>query len=127
MDKMTLPTRTERRVDEVRGVVKDVQIEDRPYVLLKDEFNEIRGVREDVKQPLTDMEILMAGGLEVFFTSSGQRVHCNWPWRGEDQRVRAAKLAKPVSFADKEKPEPKATKKKVAKKKTSKKKASKKK
>lgn len=109
MDKLTLPTRTERQMNEVRGEYRNVQVEDRPYRLLKNQFNELRGTYEDVKAPLSDMEILLAGGLEVFFDADSKHIEANWPWAGEDKRTRKA--------AAKKKPAKKKAKKKVSKKK----------
>ena len=91
-DKLVLPTRIERRMNEARGEYRDIAVEDRPFRVRKNQFNELRGTREDVEAPLSDMEILLAGGLELFFKADGSREDANWPWTGEDKRVK--KVAK---------------------------------
>ena len=111
--KLKLPTRTAKVFRETRGDFVDGEVEDRPYRVLKDQFNELRGTVEDVDEPLTDMEILLAGGLDVFFTADGKRVSGNWPWTGEDMRPKRV-APKPVA---KKAPAKKKAKKKVSKKK----------
>lgn len=106
MEKLTLPTRIERRMNEVRGEYRDVPVEDRPYRVRKNQFNELRGERGDVEAPLSDMEILLAGGLEIFFKADGSREDANWPWTGEDKRK------KPVKKVAAKKPKKKVSKKK---------------
>ena len=85
-DKLKLPTRTVNQFNEVRGEYRDVQVEDRPYRILENQWMELKGTYEDVREYLTDMEILVAGGLDVFFDDDGERLDVNWPWTGTDQR-----------------------------------------
>lgn len=119
MDKLTLPTRIEKKFIEVRGEYRDVPVEDRPYRVMKNQFNELRGIHEDKALPLSDMEILLAGGIEVFFTPDGKRVEANWPWTGEDARPTpvAPKKAPAKKKAAAKKAPVKKAKKKVSKKK----------
>lgn len=105
MDKLRLPTRVERKMNEVRGEMQDMHVEDRPFRTLKNQFNESKGIYEDVDAPLSDMEILLAGGLEVFFDKDSEREEANWPWSGEDQR-------KPKKAPAKKKAKKKVSKKK---------------
>lgn len=86
---MEIPKRTERVFNEMRGEYRDIQIEDRPYRLLERQYSERKGCYEDVEVPLTDMEIMEAGGLEVFF--DGDKRTVNWPWSGKDKRKVAKK------------------------------------
>jgi len=94
MDKLEIPTRTERKLIEHSGMYRDVEIIDRPYRVLERQFSERRGCHEDVVEFLTDWEIIEAGGLDVFFKDGKRTV--NWPWTGEDRRVKkkAKKKAK---------------------------------
>jgi len=108
-DKLVLPTKIESKFIEVRGEYRDVAVEDRPYRVRENQFNELRGEYGDVEAPLTDMEIMLAGGLEIFFKADGSREAVNWPWTGEDKRTRKA--------AAKKAPAKKKAKKKVSKKK----------
>ena len=107
MGKLQIPTRTETQFNEVRGENREVEVQDRPFRLLERQWNELKGIYEDVEKPLTDYEILEAGGLQVFFKDDGSRIDANWPWSGADKRPK--KAAKKVP-----------TKKKVAKKKAKK-------
>ena len=95
MTEFALPTRIERRLCETRGVMKDFVVEDRPYRIEKDVFNERTGTRSDTEVALTDMEIMLAGRLDIFFDKDGSRNECNWPWTGEDKRRKKA-AAKPA-------------------------------
>ena len=95
-DKLVLPTRTENKLIEERGERRDVQVEDRPFRLLKNQFIEHKGIYDDVEAPLSDMEILLAGGLEVFFNSDSEREAENWPWTGEDKRKKKAAKKAPA-------------------------------
>jgi len=92
MNKLELPTRTDKVFIEHRGEFVDGQVEDRPYRILKDHFIEYKGLYEDVKELLSDTDILFAGGLDVFF-KDGERVAGNWPWTGEDKRKPVEKVA----------------------------------
>lgn len=94
MDKLTLPTRTANRFVEHRGTYDEVQVEDRPFRVLENQFIEHKGVYEDVEQPLTDMEILLVGGVDVFFDANGKRKAGNWPWTGEDKAKKVVKKKK---------------------------------
>lgn len=78
-NKLTLPTRTERKFIEHRGIYDDVEVEDRPYRVEFGVFNEARGERQDRMVLLSDMDILLAGGLTHFFNEDGSRKDGAWP------------------------------------------------
>lgn len=80
MGKLQIPTRTEVRFNEVRGENQAVEVEDRPFRLLENQFNELKGIYEDVEEPLTDYEILEAGGIKRFFNDDGSRREGSWPF-----------------------------------------------
>lgn len=77
---LKLPTRTERKLIEHRGIYDDVQVEDRPFRLMTNQLIEHKGTYEDVEVPLTDYEILEAGGLKRFFLDDGSRRDGSWPY-----------------------------------------------
>lgn len=79
MSKLKLPTRTERKLIEHKGRYEEVEIEDRPFRRVH-KFNEDKGRNETVDEPLTDLEILEAGGIKRFFTDTGKRRKGSWPY-----------------------------------------------
>jgi hypothetical protein len=94
---LKIPTRTENQLIEHRGERRDVQVEDRPFRLLKDQFIEHKGTVEDVEVPLTDFEILEAGGIKRFFNDDGSRRKGSWPYDPDvkpGSRKKAKKKAK---------------------------------
>lgn len=87
---LKLPTRTEVQFIEHRGENREVEVEDRPYRVLENEFNENKGIYEDIERPLTDYDILEAGGLQTFFNDDGTRKNEAWPY-DPDKVVKSAK------------------------------------
>ena len=77
---MKLPTKTIRKLNEVRGEMQDFEVEDRPYRIQRNVPNELKGTVEDIKVPLTDVEILEAGGVRAFFDANDERVDGMWPY-----------------------------------------------
>ena len=77
---LEIPKRKEVVFNEVRGEYREVEIEDRPYRLIRNQFIERKGSYEDVKEFLTDYEVLEAGGLQAFFNSDGSRKKGAWPY-----------------------------------------------
>ena len=106
MSKLKIPARTERLFNEVRGEYRDIKVEDRPFWIEKNVFNEDKGHREDRKVFLTDYEILEAGGLAAFFTKDGKRKAGAWP---EDPNAPKANEPEaeptPITDADREEPD----------------------
>lgn len=103
MAKVSIPKVRQKRFNELRGTTEEVEVEDRPYRIIENEFDELKGHPVDRKVFLTDYEILEAGGIREFFDANDKRIDGMWPYTGE--RVRKA-------------PAKKKTKKKVSKKKT---------
>lgn len=77
---LEIPTRKMVVFNEVRGEYREQDVEDRPYRILKDQFIEYKGCYEDVKEYLSDMEILEAGGIKRFFNDDGSRRDGSWPF-----------------------------------------------
>lgn len=97
MAKLKIPTRTVKKLIEHRGTYGDVQVEDRPFRLLKNQFIEHKGCYEDVVEPLTDYDILEAGGIKRFFNDDGSRRDGSWPYDPDVKpgtRKKAKKKAK---------------------------------
>ena len=81
---LKIPTRTENQFIEHRGTYADVQVEDRPFRIIENEFDEKKGCMVDRVEHLTDIEILEAGGIDHFFKKDGSRRVENWP--GQERR-----------------------------------------
>lgn len=77
---LEIPTRIQRTFIEHAGIYRDVEVEDRPYRVLERRYIERKGCYEDIEQPLTDTEILEAGGIKRFFNDDGTRREGSWPY-----------------------------------------------
>jgi hypothetical protein len=98
---LEIPKVTRVEFNENRGEYREVQVEDRPCRLLTNQFNEDKGWYEDVEVPLTDMEILEAGGIKRFFNDDGSHRDGSWPY---DPDVKPATRKKKKKKKAKRKP-----------------------
>jgi hypothetical protein len=77
---LEIPKRKQVVFNEVRGEYREQMVEDRPYRVLPNQFIERKGIYEDVREYLTDWEILEAGGIKRFFNDDGSRRDGSWPF-----------------------------------------------
>lgn len=97
MTKLAIPTRKKTVFIEHRGEYREVDVEDRPYRILKNQFIERKGCYEDVREELSDTEILIAGGIKRFFNEDGSRRDGSWPYDPDVKPASRKKKARKAS------------------------------